>query len=97
MQWINLNRNNRSVLASRYSVLCEKNWPNSSTASGSYGREAGREAGRQAGREAGRRNTGGFRSFKTSLQVKLFGILMCLISLQFYYGIRTAFSQLLSS
>ena len=56
---------------------------------GSYGREAGREA--------GRRNTGGFRSFKTSLQVKLFGILICLISLQFYYGIRTAFSRLLSS
>ena len=88
-QWINLNRNNRSVLASRYSVLWEKNWPNSPTASGSYGREAGREA--------GRRNTGGFRSFKTSLQVKLFGILICLISLQFYYGIRTAFSRLLSS
>ena len=35
-QWINLNRNNRSVLASRYSVL--KNWPYPPTASGSYGR-----------------------------------------------------------
>ena len=27
---------------------------------------------------------GGFRNFKTSLQVKLFGLLFCLISLQFY-------------
>ena len=42
-QWINFNRNNRSVLASWYSVLWEKNWPNSPTASGSYGREGGRQ------------------------------------------------------
>ena len=73
-----------------------KNWPDSPTASGP-GLTAGREGGREGGREAGRRNTGGFRSFKTSLQVKLFGILICLISLQFYYGIRIAFSRLLSS
>ena len=53
----------------------------------------GLTAGRQAGREAGRRNTVGFRSFKTSLQVELFGFLICLISLQFYYGIRTAFQS----
>ena len=48
-----------------------KNWPYSPTASESYGREAGR------------RNKGGFRNFKTLLQVKLFGILFCLISMQF--------------
>ena len=41
-----------------------------------------------AGREAGRRNMGGFRNFKTSLQVKLFGILFCLISLLFYCSIE---------
>ena len=28
-----------------------------------------------AGRQAGRRNTGGFQNFKTSIQVKLLGIL----------------------
>ena len=45
-----------------------KNWPYPPTASGSYSREASR------------RNTGGFHNFKTSLQVKLFGFLFCLIS-----------------
>ena len=43
-QWINLNRNNRSVLAYQYSVLGEKNWPYPSTASGFYGREGGMPA-----------------------------------------------------
>ena len=38
-QWINLNWNNRSVLA--HDILyCEKNWPYPPTASGSYGRLA---------------------------------------------------------
>ena len=36
-----------------------------------------------AERQAGRRNTGGFQILKTSLQIKLFGLLFCLISLQF--------------
>ena len=91
VQWINLNRKNRSVLANQYSVMyCEKKMAVSPTASGSYGREGGR----QAGRLAGRQNTGGFQNFKTSPQVKLFEILFCLISLQFYCSIiyRTAFS-----
>ena len=26
-QWVNLNRNNRSVMAHRYSALSEKAWP----------------------------------------------------------------------
>ena len=85
-QWINLNRNNRSVLASRYSVLREKIGPILSPL-----------VGLTTGREAGKQNTCGFRNFKTSLQVKLFGLLFCLISLQFYCSIRTAFSRLLSS
>ena len=85
-QWVNLNRNNRPVLASQYSVLWEKTGPILPPL-----------VVRQRGREAGRRNTGGFRNFETSLQVKLFGILFCLISLQFYYSIKIAFSRLLSS
>ena len=69
-QWINLNRNNRSVLVSRYSVLLEKIGPILPLLVGPM-------AGREGGREAGRRNTGEFRNFKTSLQVKLFRILFC--------------------
>ena len=42
-QWINLNQNNRSVLAHQYSVLW-KNWSYPPTASGSYGRQAGKQA-----------------------------------------------------
>ena len=41
----NLNRNNRFVLESRYSVaIVRKFWPDPPTASGSYGREGGRPA-----------------------------------------------------
>ena len=43
-QWINLNRNNRSVLAHRYSVLGEKTGP---ILPPLVGLIAGREAGRQ--------------------------------------------------
>ena len=43
-QWINLNRNNRSVLASRYSVLWEKNGP---ILPPLVGLTAGREGGQQ--------------------------------------------------
>ena len=57
------------------------------------GLTAGREGGREGGRPADEIPV----DFKTSLQVKLFGILFCLISLLFYCSIRTAFSQLLSS
>ena len=35
-----------------------------------------------AGRQAGRQNMGGFQTFKNSLQVKIFGLLFYLISLQ---------------
>ena len=91
-QWINLNRNNRSVLA-RQMIFCivRKNWRYPPTASESYGREAGREAGRQ--------NTSGFRNFYTSQQVKLAirTFISLLITLQFYCSIRTVFSRLLSS
>ena len=62
-QWINLNRNNISVLASRYFCIVRKNWPYPPTASGSYGRQGGRQ------------NMGGFQNFKSSLQVKLFGFI----------------------
>ena len=41
-QWINLNQNNRSLLAHQYSVLGEK-LAHPPTASGSYGREAGQQ------------------------------------------------------
>ena len=84
--WINLNENNSSE-----SIFCieRKNWPYPPTASGSYSRKGGREA--------GRRNMGGFQNFKTSLQVKLLGLLFCLMSLQFYCSFRTAFSRLMSS
>ena len=47
-QWINLNRNYRSVVAHRYSTLWEKKWARAPTASGSYGRLAGWLAGWQA-------------------------------------------------
>ena len=80
---------NRFVLASRYFVLWERLALYPPTTSGSYCREGGRQA--------GRRNTGGFQNFRTSLQVKPFGLLFCLISLQFYCSIRTAFGRLLSS
>ena len=46
-QCINLNRNNRSVLAHWYSVLWDKIWPYPPTASGSYVRQEGRQAGWQ--------------------------------------------------
>ena len=46
-EWINLNRNNRSVLVHRYSVMGKK-WPYPTTANGSYSREGGREGGRPA-------------------------------------------------
>ena len=66
------------MLVSRYSVFLEKNGP---ILPPLVGLMAGREGGREGGRQAGRRNTGGFQNFKTSLQVKLFGILFCLILL----------------
>ena len=86
MQWTNLNWNNRSVFAHRYSVLCEK--------ASSILQPL---VGVTAGRHEGRRNTGEFQNFKNSPQVILFGLLFCLISLQCYYSIRTTFSRLLAS
>ena len=81
-QWINLIRNNICVNKSIFCIV-RKNWPYPPTASGSYGREASR------------RNTGGFLSVKASLQVKLFGILICLISLQFWFLNLKSFSLVL--
>ena len=49
----------------------------------------GLTAGREGGREAGRQNIGRFQNFKTSLKVKLFGIL-----LQYYNCIQLAFVKL---
>ena len=37
---------------------------------------------RQAGREDDRQNAGGFQNFYNSLQVKLFGLIFCLLILQ---------------
>ena len=74
---INLDWNNRSVVAYWYSVLY-KNWPYCSTSSGSYGRQVGRQ------------NKGGFWDFYNSLHVQLFGLLFCLlIPPQCYSSIRT--------
>ena len=56
------------------SIFCivRKNWPYPPTTSGSYGREGGRQT-----------KYGWISNFKTSLQVKLFGILFCLIHCYF--------------
>ena len=47
VQWINVNRNYRSVSMSIFCIV-RKNQPYPPTASESYGREAGRQAGRPA-------------------------------------------------
>ena len=52
-QWINLGRNNRSVLAHHYSVLGEKSGPILLPL-------VGLTAGREGGRQFGRQNVGGF-------------------------------------
>ena len=77
-QWINLNRKNRSVLAHRHSVLSENLALYILLLL----------VGLTAGRQASRRNMGEFQNFNTFLQVKLFGLLFCLMSLQFYCSVR---------
>ena len=58
-------------------------------ASGSYGRQAVRWAGRQADEIQV-----GFKMFKILYKLNyVFGLLFCLLSLQCYYGIRTAFQS----
>ena len=52
-QWVNLNRNNRSVIVHRYSALSEKSGPMLLSL-------LGLTAGWLAGRLAGRRSAGGF-------------------------------------
>ena len=52
-QWINLNRNNRSMLVHRYSVLGETTGPILLPL-------VGLMAGREGGRQASRRNAGRF-------------------------------------
>ena len=89
VQWINLNQNNTSVLAHRYSVLLKQ----------LFGPILPPLVGLTAERQGGRLADEIWVDFKilNLLQVKLFGLLSCLISLQFYCSIRTAFSRLLSS
>ena len=53
-------------------------------------RQAGRQAGRQEGRQAGRQADEiqvSFKIFKILYRLKLFGLLICLISLQCYYSV----------
>ena len=81
VRWINFNQNNKSVLAHQYSVLAHQYsvlWE---------------KTGLTAGRQVGRQNMGRSRNIQNFLQVKLFGLLFCLILLQCYYCIRTAFQQ----
>ena len=52
-------------------------------------------AGREEEREADEIRVN-FETFKTSLQVKVFRLLFCLISLQIYCSIKTVFSWLFS-
>ena len=68
-QWINLNQNNRSVIACANILYCEKKLALS------YRQWVLQQAGRQASRQ----NMGGFRYFYNCLQVRL---LFCLLSLQ---------------
>ena len=53
-------------------------------------------AGRQAGRQADEIQVS-FKIFKILYRLKLFRLLICLISLQCYYSIRSAFQLALSS
>ena len=56
-QWIDLNQNNRYMLAHRYSVSEEKTGP---ILLPLVRLTAGRDGRREGGRQAGRRNVGGF-------------------------------------
>ena len=87
-QWINLNRNNRSVLAYQYSVLGEKNWPYPSTASGSYGREGGRLADEMRV---------GFEIFKILYRLNYSGFYFVYYHSNVTTVLELHFSQLLSS
>ena len=83
VQWINLNQNKRSVLAHWYSVLWEKTDPILLLLV-----MAGRGAGWQT-------KYGWILNFLNSQQVKLFRLILCLLSLQCYYcnSVRTAFQS----
>ena len=90
-QWINLNRNNGSVLANRFPSSWEKTGPLLPPL-------VGLTAGWLAGWLAGWQTIHGWiRNFKKSLQGKLFGFLPRLISMQCYYSIVVHFSRLFSS
>ena len=71
---INVLRNKRFVFRQQSPIHVRENWASTPSASGSYGRQAGWLAGWQAGR----RNRAGFRNLENPLQVKLFGLLLCL-------------------
>ena len=84
-QWINLNRNNGE------SIFCivRKNWPYPPITSGSYGRQGGRPADKiQVDFEILKLF---YKNYSDS--TKTIQLLFCLISLQFYCSIRTAFTQ----
>ena len=85
VQWINLNWNNGSVLAIDI-LYCEKKLGLSS-----YCQQVLWQAGRQTGRQMKHKYK--FQNFKNSLQVRLFGLLFCLLSLQCCCSIRTAFQS----
>ena len=76
-QWININQNNRSMLAHRYSVLGEKTGPVLLPL-----------VGLTAGREAGQQTTYGWVLKFILYRLRL---LFCLLSQQCYYSITIAF------
>ena len=92
MQWINLNWNKRSELV-LISYYCEKK-----TSLILLLLLVLRQGGRQACRQASRQMKYGWVSNAlNSSTIKLFGLLLCLLSLQCYYSISTTFQSGLSS
>ena len=71
-----VNHNNRFMFANQYSAL-RKNWPILLLLVGIM---AGRKAGSQGGRQADRQNLGGFQNFSNSLKVKIFGLILFVIT-----------------
>ena len=79
VQCIYLNQNNICVTASLFCTV-RKNWPYLPTTTGSYSRQAGQQIKYMC-----------ISNFWNSLQVKLFELVFCLISLQCYYSVRITF------
>ena len=87
-QWINLKLEQQICVSALIFCIVRKNWPYSSTASGSYGRQAGRQADWQTKYWW----TLNFFKFSTDEAIHAF---ICLLSLQCYYSIRTTFHMAL--